>query len=1065
MGNDINYENLIDDVTEAIKKFNLVIFIGAGVSIAQGYPNWNNYIEHLIKYWQGQVLSVSGEKSLGREHHIVFDLISKSSISNKRKVDLVNYELKKVFNEDFEKRRLDFEKGYFKNLLPYSLVNQTVESLASLNAIFITSNYDYEIENHIKRLKNDVVTINDLNEFTKNKNGRLRFGDVLHIHGTPDCDVKYFVSSSTDYSKTYLKNRGNFENLVTWFKETKPTVLFIGAGLEEDEILSLLCEDSKNYALMKSENTGNQRADEHYRDLVEEFFSSENHTQIIWYGDKFEDLPAFVKKIVADINKKMGTHDLYNNWNNLLNPSLLQEEYNKNLDSISNDFKYLSSILDKIIENDNNQLDQLMLNALLRGETLTVIKKSFVLAFWKFIAKNIEMLSENNWEVIYKIISEGYQNYFIDDVFFVYNYAKENKISSFTNNKLNELRKIISRDEDIVNSSFNKDSTLLGYWIASTFEQQNRDLYLEEDSDIEVNLSTECVNKLTSILNNSEVPRYNYYSINYQLEEYGNVKFIYKLMKSRRLFIEEKEFLESGSEDLLSTKLIQKLLVQLDNETNLDLEFIRRLIDKIDFSDIHFGEELNTFIKEHRSIIREKNIEIPEKPYRNWISSLEGGFVSQFSYLTQENLVEYDESRVLEILVNAKMKQRGSSFLEEKTINETENFLITVLKESNEISNKVSNLLKNHIDDLFPKYKRLYVNVISSPEIEENFRNIVREKYLKKFNKESFDSNDRKFFEYHIKQQNTDLDIFKKLLSINVNKLSTLRDANEQLDMFHYINSEMGIYLQCLISLFNQNPEYTPQIIQKIDSVDDFAYKELAQGILLYVYDWRVINITYHTFLGFSYSHSVIDTEVVSIFKDVVKNILKEKIKDNQVLDRIYLVALDSVDPTIDSFSLSKNNYGQMINIIFTEDYEFRYSKEWLRELFQHSSRVNYLETISNLFHREDLKKDQLYLFIKELDKIIGNYSFKLSLHRIKYNLNRENNKYFYLIRDFFLVLLKHDKLENDIFYFETVKDILPQLSSKERLDVLREIQKQSNCTPPEIEKVQRIIENLNLQE
>ena len=386
--------------------------------------------------------------------------------------------------------------------------------------------------------------------------------------------------------------------------------------------------------------------------------------------------------------------------------------------------------------------------------------------------------------------------------------------------------------------------------------------------------------------------------------------------------------------------------------------------------------------------------------------------------------------------------------------------MISVLKESNEISKKVSKLLKNHIDDFYPKYKRLYVKIISSPEIEENLRNIVREKYLKNFNKESFDSNDREFFEYHIKQQNTDKDIFKKLLTINVNKLLTLRDDNEQLDMFHYINSEMGSYLQCLISLFNQYPKYTPQIIQKIDSVDDFAYKELAQGILLYVYDWRVINITYHTFLGFSYSHSVIDTEVVNIFKDVVKNILKEKIKDNQILDRVYLVALDSVDPTIDSFSLSKNNYGQMINIIFTEDYEFRYSKQWLRELFQHSSRVNYLETISNLFHREDLKKDKLYLFIKELDKIIGNYSFKLSLHRIKYNLNRENNDYFNLIRDFFLVLLKHDKLENDIFYFETVKDILPQLSSKERLDVLREIQRQSNCTPPEIEELQRIIVN-----
>ncbi|MEW4497086.1 hypothetical protein [Streptococcus oralis] len=1061
MENDINYENLIDDVTEAIKNFNLVIFIGAGVSIAQGYPNWNTYIEHLIKYWQGQVLSVSGEKSLGREHHIVFDLISKSSISNKRKVDLVNYELKKVFGEDFEKRRLDFEKGYFKNLLPYSIVNKTVESLASLNAIFITSNYDYEIENHIKRLNNSVVTINDLNEFVKNKDGKLQFGDVLHIHGTPDCDVNYFVSSSADYSKTYLKNRENFENLVTWFKKTKPTVLFIGAGLEEDEILSLLCEDSKNYALMKSENTGNQRADEHFRDVIEGFFSSENHTQIIWYGKNYEDLPIFVEKLVSNINDKLGIHAYRKDWNNLLNPSLKQEDYNKSLNNISSNFKYLSSLLNKVIENNNDDLNRLMLNALLQGETLTVIKHSFIPVFWTFIAKNIEKLSDNDWEVIYKIISEGYQNYFIDDVFFVYNYAIDNKISSFTNNnKLNELREIISKDGYIVNSNFNKDKTLLGYWLVSTFEQQNRDLYIEEDSEVEVNLNYECVNKLMSILNNPEFLSYNYYSIEYQLKEYDVVKFLYDLLKSKKLFIEEEEFLESDSEDLISTILIQKLLVQLDNEIKLDLEFIKKLIDKIDFSNIHFGEELNTFIKEHRSIIREKHIEIPKKPYRNWISSLKGGFVSQFSYLTQENLVEYDESRVLEILVNAEKEQRGSSFLEEKTINETENFLITVLKESNEISKKVSDLLKNHIDDLYPKYKRLYVKIISSPEIEENLRNIVREKYLKRFNKESFDSNDRKFFEYHIKQQNTDIDIFEKLLSIDANKLSSSRDDNNQLDMFHYVNSELGIYLQCLISLFNQHPGYTPQIIQKIDSVDDFAYKELAQGILLYVYDWRVINITYHTFLGFSYSHSLIDTEVVKIFKDVVKNILKEKIKDNQILDRVYLVALDSVDPTIDSFSLLKNNYSQMINIIFTEDYEFRYSKEWLRALFKSDSSANYLVTIFYLLYNENLKENRFALFIEELSDYVTTYNQKLSLRGMNYKLNHEELNNFDLLKKMFLKLMETDKIENDIFYLDGIKSILPLLSLDERRNVLQHIQKQNNCPPPEIEELQRIIVN-----
>lgn len=1055
MGNDVYYEKLVNDVTEAINQLKLVIFIGAGVSIAQGYPNWNNYIEHLIKYWQGQVLSESGEKRLGREHHIVFDLISKSSISNKRKVDLVNYELKTVFGEEFEKRRLDFEKGYFKNLLPYSIVNQTVESLAGLNAIFITSNYDYEIENHIKRLKNAVVTINDLNEFTKNKKGKLQFGDVLHIHGTPDCDVKYFVSSSADYSKTYLRDRDNFENLVTWFKHTKPTVLFIGAGLEEDEILSLLCEGSRNYALMKSENTGNQRADEHYRDVVERFFSSENHTQIIWYGNKFEDLPTFVEKLVSNINEKLGTHVYRKDWNNLLNPSLKQEDYNKSLDNICSDFKFLSSLLDKVIENDNDDLNQLLLNGLLQGETLKTIELNSFSTFWTFIVKNIEKLSDNDWKAVYEIISKGNQSYFIDDLYIIYKKAEEGKF--FDSKKLNELRKIIAKDSNVINSSFNQDKTLLGYWFVNTFEEQKMYLYIENESKIAINLVPECIERLTEIFNASSIFRY--YTLK-EILEHNNIELLYKLIKSKKLLVEGKEFLEGVPEKLLSTKLIQKLLVQLDNETNLDLEFIKRLIDKIDFSDIHFGEELNTFIKEHRSIIREKNIEIPEKPYRNWIYSIEGGFVSQFSFLTQENLVEYDESRLLEILVNAENEQRGSSFLEEKTINETEDFLISVLKESNELSRKVSNLLENNIEYLYPKYKRLYVKIISSSEIEEKLRNVVREKYLEKYNCESFDESDRKFFKYYIDQQNDEELIFEKLLSIDVNKLSSLRDDNEQLEMFHYINSEMGLYLQCLISLFINHSNYSTKIIEKIESISDSNYKEISQGILLNEYDPKKIKITYHTFLGFAYYHSTMTKEAAEVFTDVIKKILNKRIKDNQILSKVYMTALECIDPTTGSISLPNNNYSEMINIIFTLEHEFKYYKQWLQELFKHDSTANYLETISNLFYRDNLNKDRLALFIKEFNDFISKYKYKLSLRMISYILKQEDSKKFALIKNYFFVLLENDKLENDIFYLDGIKSILPLLSSEEQRHVLHHIRKQSNCPPPEIEELQRIIVN-----
>ena len=406
------------------------------------------------------------------------------------------------------------------------------------------------------------------------------------------------------------------------------------------------------------------------------------------------------------------------------------------------------------------------------------------------------------------------------------------------------------------------------------------------------------------------------------------------------------------------------------------------------------------------------------------------------------------------------MKQRGSSFLEEKTINETENFLITVLKESNEISKKVSDLLKNHIDDLYPKYKRLYVKIISSPEIEENLRNIVREKYLKRFNKESFDSNDRKFFEYHIKQQNTDIDIFEKLLSINVNELSTPKGDNKQLDILHFINSEMGSYFQCLISLFINHSGYRDVIIQIINSVIDTDYREFAQGILLNEYNPNRINVTYNTFLGFAYYHSTITVEAADVFTDVVRDILYKKIEDNQILYKVYLVALERVDPTIDSFSISKNNYSQMINIIFTEDYEFRYSKEWLRALFKSDSSANYLVTIFYLLYNENLKENRFALFIEELSDYVTTYNQKLSLRGMNYKLNHEELNNFDLLKKMFLKLVETDKIENDIFYLDGIKSILPLLSLDERRNVLQHIQKQNNCPPPEIEELQRIIVN-----
>ena len=97
-----------------------------------------------------------------------------------------------------------------------------------------------------------------------------------------------------------------------------------------------------------------------------------------------------------------------------------------------------------------------------------------------------------------------------------------------------------------------------------------------------------------------------------------------------------------------------------------------------------------------------------------------------------------------------------------------------------------------------------------------------------------------------------------------------------------------------------------------------------------------------------------------------------------------------------------------------------------------------------------------------EFKNFVSSYKFKLSLHRIKYKLNQEDMGDFPLIKSYFLLLLENNKLENDLYYLETIKGIFPLLSSKERMNVLQNIREQKNCTPLEIEEIQKIINNLN---
>ncbi|EGS1166388.1 hypothetical protein I6R73_002615, partial [Enterococcus faecalis] len=339
---DSEFTNLTNTLAEAVKDFNLVVFVGAGTSLSQGYPNWNGYIEKLIHFWQFNIRNFpETEGNISNELLSQFDEILKSNNTNKRKIDLLHTLLRGILGKKFDDVKLDFEKYFFNNVAPDSIENSVLAELIKLDPIFITSNYDFEIERHLKRSKQKGTfkPINNIREFAKLSN-ILRSGDVLHLHGTTEGDWNFFVNSSVDYSRQYLKQPQDFNNLSKWFKEKNPVVLFIGSSMEEEEILSLLPSTTKNFALMKA----NSNEKDGFREIYNQTYQNNNNTTIFWYGDSYDDLPKKVAEIVKAIQNKLEIPESIDDWNILHTISIEDDVYKGILEKHSEDKRFLFDI-------------------------------------------------------------------------------------------------------------------------------------------------------------------------------------------------------------------------------------------------------------------------------------------------------------------------------------------------------------------------------------------------------------------------------------------------------------------------------------------------------------------------------------------------------------------------------------------------------------------------------------------------------------------------------------------------------------------------------------------------
>ena len=240
-------------IIQAAKKKKLVIFVGAGMSVHLGIPGWRDFA---LKFLE-----------LVHENRLM------THLNFKAKESLAKEETRKIlsickFVADINITKADLMKAYkewFHVNLRRVLDKELYEKLYSVNAIYITTNYDnaldllaeQAIDNLIPKVSVEAVdpkvTLSTkgnvyyrLEDFQKDI---LKQGNVIHIHGSiNDCDN--LIISYEDYIKRYnrrgllLKAEHDCEEYNNFldriFNDEDNVILFIGYGLGEIEILQYL---------------------------------------------------------------------------------------------------------------------------------------------------------------------------------------------------------------------------------------------------------------------------------------------------------------------------------------------------------------------------------------------------------------------------------------------------------------------------------------------------------------------------------------------------------------------------------------------------------------------------------------------------------------------------------------------------------------------------------------------------------------------------------------------------------------------------------------------------------
>ncbi|MCE5285511.1 MAG: SIR2 family protein [Pelosinus sp.] len=299
-----NYKEIPDlneypPILKAARDGKLIVFVGAGVSRLMGYSSWKTYADKKVEFLRKNKLV---------NYYICEKLKSFDPRKTLSLCEIILRENDIPFPDDVVFLRPDriSDCGIYKDLY-------------SFNAVYVTTNYDDCLD---KVAEENAMEISpgsqdnpQQNKIIKQKvffleeemlvSKLLEPGNVLHIHGS----VKYRGSRIVTV-QDYMKRYGRDSKLQTLLEEmfAKFTVLFIGYGLEEYEILDFI---------VNAAHRGQRIQNEHY--YLYSIFSTEK--ELCELNKKYyHDLNVELIPYLIDKNGYEGLVNVVHNWAQILAP-------------------------------------------------------------------------------------------------------------------------------------------------------------------------------------------------------------------------------------------------------------------------------------------------------------------------------------------------------------------------------------------------------------------------------------------------------------------------------------------------------------------------------------------------------------------------------------------------------------------------------------------------------------------------------------------------------------------------------------------------------------------------